>query len=62
MKSELETKFDAVADEYFAKFGENYPLIITSQQPLSWHIQIMQAAIKSGRPCEAEPFPDEAIV
>ena len=50
MKSELEKKFDEVSSEYFKKFERKYPLIITSQQSLEWHINKMQECIKSGKP------------
>ena len=51
MKSEIEKRFDEVADQYFDAFEEPYPLMITDSRPLSEHIRIMQECIKNGQPC-----------
>lgn len=41
--------FDKLLDEYFERFGENYPLVITSQVSLSEHAKRIRKCLDSGR-------------
>ncbi|MBQ1771745.1 MAG: hypothetical protein II000_07370 [Clostridia bacterium] len=50
MKTEDEIKLDNALDEYFDKFGENYPLVITSMMTNDEIIADINKYIKSGKP------------
>lgn len=54
MKTKEEKAFDKLLDEYFDKFGKNYPLDITSMLTTEEHINRLKSAIADGKPVEAE--------
>lgn len=58
MKSELEKRFDAVAKQYSDTFGENYPLQMFNDHPLTYHIARMEQSIKDNKPV---PDPQDAL-
>lgn len=42
-------EFDKLLDEYFERFGENYPLVITSQVNFDEHAKRIRKCIDSGK-------------
>ena len=60
MKSEEEKKLDKVLDEYFDKFGENYPFVITSMASTDEIIADVRKYIEKGEP-KPEPEYDEDV-
>lgn len=50
MKTENEKKFDSKAKEYEEKFGEAYPIFTTGYMSFEEHIDVINNAIKSGKP------------
>ncbi len=60
MKTEAEIKLDNALNEYFAKFGENYPLLITALASTEEIIEDVEACIANGEP-KPEPELDEDV-
>lgn len=54
MKTKEEKAFDKLLDEYFEKFGKNYPLDITSMLTTEEHINRIKSAIANDKPVEEE--------
>ncbi len=50
MKTEEDIKLDQALDEYFEKFGENYPLVITSMMTTDEIIADVRKYIAKGKP------------
>lgn len=50
MKSKEEKQFDDLLDKYFEKFGQNYPLNITSLLTTEQHISRIKSAISDNKP------------
>lgn len=53
-------EFDKLADEYFERFGENYPLVITSQTSLDEHAKKIRECIQSGKKAPEPKYVDGA--
>lgn len=54
MKTKEEKAFDKLLDEYFDKFGKNYPLDITSMLTTEEHINRIKSAIADDKPVKEE--------
>lgn len=61
MKSETEIELDRLLDEYFEKFGENYPLVITSMMTDEEIIKDVKKYLKKGKP-KPEPKLDDDLI
>ena len=54
MKTKEEKAFDKLLDDYFDKFGKNYPLDITSCLSTEEHISRIKSAIQDDKPVKKE--------
>lgn len=60
MKSEMDKKFDKMADEYLEHFGKPYPCNVSASYSLQEHIDIMAHAIADDVPVEEIEYRNDA--
>jgi len=53
--------FDKLLDEYFDRFGENYPIVITSSVNFDDCAKQIRKCIESGKKAPAPEYEDKAV-